>query len=126
MIFWEDESGLMAVIPLIYVLAIQGKYPVFLHPEFPSGHTLSATIVAEGLMAGNTWCLWEWQQHFLSTPSSSVGAQTSRAKSLQSYPALCYPMDSSPPGPSVHGILQAGILEWVSISSSRGSSQPRD
>ena len=35
-------------------------------------------------------------------------------------------MDCSPPGSSVHGILQARILEWVAIPSSRGSSQPRD
>ena len=35
-------------------------------------------------------------------------------------------MDCSPPGSSVHGILQARILEWVVISFSRGSSQPRD
>ena len=35
-------------------------------------------------------------------------------------------MDCSPPGPSVHGILQARILEWVAMSSSRGSSQIRD
>ena len=35
-------------------------------------------------------------------------------------------MDSSPPGSSVRGILQAGTLEWVAVSSSRGSSQPRD
>ena len=35
-------------------------------------------------------------------------------------------MDSSPPGSSVHGIFQARILEWVAISSSKGSSQPRD
>ena len=35
-------------------------------------------------------------------------------------------MDCSLPGSSVHGILQARILEWVAISSSRGSSQPRD
>ena len=89
----------MAVIPLTYILAIPGKYPVFLHPEFPSGHTLSATRVAEGLMAGNTWCLWAWQQHSLSTPSSSAGAQTSHAKSLQSYPTLCDPIDSIPPAP---------------------------
>ena len=34
-------------------------------------------------------------------------------------------MDYSPPGSSVHGILQAGILEWVAMPSSRGSSQPR-
>ena len=41
-------------------------------------------------------------------------------------PILCNPTDCSPPGSSVHGILQARILEWVAISSSRGSSQPRD
>ena len=35
-------------------------------------------------------------------------------------------MDCSPPGSSVHGILQARILQWVAISSSRGFSQPRD
>ena len=39
---------------------------------------------------------------------------------------LCYPMDSSPPGSSVHGILQASILEWIAIPFSRGSSQPRE
>ena len=39
---------------------------------------------------------------------------------------LCDPMDSSPPGSSVHGIFQAWILEWVAISFSRGSSWPRD
>ena len=44
------------------------------------------------------------------------------AKSLQLCPAVCDPMDWSPPGSSVHGILQARILEWVAISSSRGSS----
>ena len=38
---------------------------------------------------------------------------------------LCDPMDYSSPGSSVHGISQARILEWVAISSSRGSSQPR-
>ena len=40
----------------------------------------------------------------------------------QSSPTLCDPVDSSPPGSSVHGILQARILEWVAISFSRGSS----
>ena len=49
-----------------------------------------------------------------------------RTKSLQSYPTLCDSMDGSPPGFSVHEILQARILEWVSMPSSRGSSQPRD
>ena len=39
---------------------------------------------------------------------------------------LCDPMDCSLAGSSVHGILQARILEWVAIPSFRGSSQPRD
>ena len=44
----------------------------------------------------------------------------------QSCPILCDPMDYSLPSYSVHGILQARILEWVAISSSRGSSQVID
>ena len=45
---------------------------------------------------------------------------------VQSWPTLCDPMECSPPGASVHGIVQARILEWVTMSSSRGSSQPGD
>ena len=41
-------------------------------------------------------------------------------------PTLCDPMDCNPPASSVHEIFQARILEWVAISFSRGSSQPRD
>ena len=37
-------------------------------------------------------------------------------------PILCDPMDSTPPGSSVHGILQARILEWITTSFSRESS----
>ena len=48
------------------------------------------------------------------------------ARSLQLCLNLCDPMDRSPPGSSVHGILQARILEWVAISFSRGSLGPRD
>ena len=44
----------------------------------------------------------------------------------QSCPTLRNPMDYSPPGSSVHGILQARVLELVAISFSRGSSWPRD
>ena len=49
-----------------------------------------------------------------------------KATWTQSCPTLWDPVDCSPPGSSVHGILQAGILEWVAISSSRGSSWPKD
>ena len=44
----------------------------------------------------------------------------------QSCLTLCNPMDCSPPGFSVHGILQARILEWVAMPFSEGSSQPRN
>ena len=46
-------------------------------------------------------------------------------KLLLSCPTLCDPMDCSPLGSSVHGILQARILEWVAIPCSRASSYPR-
>ena len=48
------------------------------------------------------------------------------AKSLQYCLTLWDPMDYSPPGSSVHGVLQARILEWVATPSSRASSRPRD
>ena len=47
-------------------------------------------------------------------------------KVTQSCPNLCNPVDYSPPGTSVHGILQARTLEWAATPFSRGSSQPRD
>ena len=48
------------------------------------------------------------------------------AKLLQLCPTPCDPMECSPPGSSVHGILQARVLEWVAMPSSRESSRPRD
>ena len=48
------------------------------------------------------------------------------AKLLQSYPTLCDAVDCNSPGSSVHGILQARILEWGAVAFSRGSSWPRD
>ena len=47
---------------------------------------------------------------------SSCSAAAAAAKSLQSCPTLCDPIDGSPPGSSIPGILQARILEWVAIS----------
>ena len=47
---------------------------------------------------------------------STAAAATAAAKSLQSCPTLCDPIDGSPPGSAIPGILQARILEWVAIS----------
>ena len=54
------------------------------------------------------------------------GIWTSKLLIALSCSTLCNSMDYNPPGSSVHGIFQARILEWVAISSSRGSSWPRD
>ena len=65
----------------------------------------------------------------LSTPEMRPLVEDQRRKKeseAQSSPTLCDPVDCSPPGFSVHGILQARIQEWVTISFSRGPSQPRD
>ena len=62
----------------------------------------------------------------LVSPESFLKTVCVHAKSLQSYPTLCDPVDCSLPGSSVHGILQARRLEWVAMHSSRGSSPHRD
>ena len=49
-------------------------------------------------------------------PAVTAAAIAAAAKSLQSCPTLCNPIDSSPPGSPVPGILQARTLEWVAIS----------
>ena len=74
----------------------------------------------------------EWDPYRLATVSFSLPCLlgvciiSCVCMHAQSCPTLCNPMDCSPPGSSVHGISQARILEWVAISSSRGSSWPRD
>ena len=46
----------------------------------------------------------------------AISAAATAAKSLQSCPTLCDPIDGSPPGSAIPGILQARTLEWVAIS----------
>ena len=57
---------------------------------------------------------------------ASMGRVVFKVLVAQSCPILCDPMGCSPPGSSVYGIVQAGILEWAAMPSSRGSSWPRD
>ena len=64
------------------------------------------------------WILYHWAtREALCSDWSEVA---------QSCPTLCDPMDCKLPASSVHGIFQARVLEWVAISFSRRSSQPRD
>ena len=57
-----------------------------------------------------------WISHHLFSSDKYLAAAAAAAKSLQSCPTLCDPIDGSPPGSPVPGILQARILEWVAIS----------
>ena len=76
-------------------------------------------------------------KHLFFSVTSSIGLIITRSQKpsscacvcvlvTQSCPTLCDPTTCSPPGFSVHGILQARILEWIVIPFSRGSSQPKD
>ena len=53
---------------------------------------------------------------FLISSASVTAAAAAAAKSLQSCPTLCDPIDGSPPGSTIPGILQARTLEWIAIS----------
>ena len=64
-----------------------------------------------------------WLKCPLFYPKELFVSPTAAAQLLQLCLSLCDPMDCSPPGPSVHGILQAKILEWVIISFSSFYSQ---
>ena len=73
--------------------------------------------------------VFEYQIGRQSEISSLLGGKKERKKEcevVQSCLTLCDPMDCSLPGSSIHGIFQARILEWIAISFSRRSSQPRD
>ena len=63
---------------------------------------------------------------FISSRAPPLKPLKVKALVAQSCATLCDPMDCSLPGSSVHGILQARILEWVAILFSKGSSPPRD
>ena len=80
----------------------------------PVGKLLGAVVLLHKILG---------QDHHVPCVSLWVHVHT---KSLQSCPTLCDPMDCSPQGSLVHGILQARILWWVAMPSSRGASLPRD
>ena len=61
----------------------------------------------------------KYSLNLLCTLTHRVEAAAAAAKSLQSCPTLCDPIDGSPPGSPVPGILKARTLEWVAISFSK-------
>ena len=100
----NEHPGLIFRMDWLDLLAVQGTLKSLLHH-----HSSKASIL--------------WHSAFfivqLSYPymiSGKTIALTAAAKSLQSCPTLCDPIDGSPPGSPISGILQARTLEWVAIS----------
>ena len=79
------------------------------------------TFIQASQEAGKVVCYSHLFKHCI-----GLGSQFSLVVHAQPCPTCCNPLECSPPGSSVHGISQARMLEGVAISSSRGSSQPRD
>ena len=103
----------MPTFPLESVLALRSfntRGPSVVYLKF----TLLKAMAPE---SHQRWTKLQFQGHFF---------LRCHAKLLQSCPTLCDPMDFSPIGSSVHGILWATILEWVAMPSSRGSSWTKD
>ena len=118
----------------------------FPHPSPPGHHrarrgSLCYTATSHQLSSSHAIVYISWCHFLHLSPSlppplghksilyicvSIPSLQVKWSEVAQSCPTLCDPVDCSPPGSSIHGILQARILEWVAISFSRGSSWPRD
>ena len=81
-------------LPCLLATAVLDSFSLFYLPN------KSMTLFVLYLQVNVPWCI----------------AAAAAAKSLQSCPTLCYPIDGSPPGSPVPGILQARTLEWVAIS----------
>ena len=120
------------ILEMVFVNALYGKSNFYLgilspflwlkHFRIPvCTDTLWKNCPYRGLLESGAW--WQCQCVCVSFGLLSVCVY---AESLQSCPTLCDPIVCSPPGSSVRGILQARILAWVAMPSSRGSSQPRD
>ena len=109
------EIGLREVIKLSEVIKVAltqydwcpYKWGKFVHRETCRGRTMWRDIVGK----------WPWQaKREPGTDSSHTALAAAAAKSLQSCPTLCDPIDGSPPGSPVPGILQARTLVWAAIS----------
>ena len=121
---WPNGMLCELNLPCFTLLSDFGKCPVplFLLPREPAGCIPESIcppgfriqVVAQSRLAHQRLCFR------LRKPDLSC------CRCLVSCLTLCDPMDCSRAGSSVHGMLQARIMEWVAISSSRGSSQPRN
>ena len=125
MSWWDAEQG-------------SGKYKILFHPacgrmqrarKMPCEKTITAASLSLARCLGEEWMylifIFERQMEALVvTHRFTRWGKHACAQWLQLCPTLCDHKHCNSPGSSVHGILQARILEWVAMPSSRGSSQP--
>ena len=90
-------------------------------PQTAHGMLTSLSLRAQDQLSTLPWCLLKTKQR-----KEWLKMRKKQMLVNQSCLTLGNFMDCSPPGSSVHGIFQAGVLEWVAIPFSRGSFQPRD
>ena len=102
---------------------------------FLQGRTLECVAIpfsgGSSQTRDQTWvsyvsCIGRQVLYYKCPPGKPTIVSAAAAKSLQSCPTLCDPIDGSPPSSAIPGILQARTLEWVAIPFSGGSSQPTD
>ena len=124
--FWASESGCIGLDELLvfYLTKNSAEAP------WGRGKNMSGTrsrsrpafVIKEFDFGQAMKTLWT----LVPLPVKRERKKVKESEVVQSRLALCDPMDYSPPGSFVHGILQARILEWVAIPFCKESSRPRD
>jgi len=115
----------------LIIREINGQWGITSHwLDWPSLKSLQITNAEEGIEKTLSHNWWEYKLVYLLCKTVWGFLKKLKLKLpcmlvTQSCPILCDPMDCSLPGSSVHGLLQARILEWVGIPFVRGSSWPR-
>ena len=137
---WEDFQQRMDALSC-FLIKRRDKTRMFCHPSFREWLVWRADgentaflceprydgLLTQQLCAGSLMPGWRRdRKHNSWSFAERQHSMNDTVKVTQSCPALCDHMNCSPPGFSVHGILQARVLEWVASSFSRGSSRPRD
>ena len=97
--------------------------------KIPWRKKMATTLVGQRSLAG--YSPWDWKELDTTWQLNNNNKYiliilTILTVVAKPCPILCDPMDCNLPDSSVHGIFQARVLEWIAISFSRGSSQPRD
>ena len=92
-------------------------------PGFEPTSLMSPALASRFFITSATW---EAPELLMDNQSYDCGKSVQFSSVFHLCPTLCDPVDCSPPGSSVLGILQARILEWAAMPFSRGSSGPKD